>query len=549
MLRRDFLSGAFALTLASGRTAFGASTQSVKNIMDYRADPSGGELSTGSIQRAIDDVFKSGGGTVQVPPGIFLTGRIDLKSRVTLYLEQGSTLLGSRVLKDYESTESRDARQRHLIFAIDAENVTIAGSGRIDGQGPSFWEPSDGIVIAPEEQWRAVASHDLKPKESGRPSPMLYFVNCSHLRIQDVHIENSPGWTINAVNCDDVLIQGIAIRNSIDGPNTDGIDLTGCQDVVVTHCSVETGDDAVCLKSENPFGPEPRLIKNVRVTNCTLTTCCNGFKLGTNSEGGFEEITFSDSVVQNQNVPFKNRVISGIALEVVDGGWIDGVTVTGIRMQRTRAPIFIHMGNRQHMREHHGLRNVRIDDVQASDTLLASSITGLPGTYAHDISLSNIHVNTVLPSRPDWVGRPVPEKPTQYPEAWMFGMLPASGLYARHVRNLHLSHVAMDATAGEDRPTIIFDDVIGATIAELSSTPVKGKMPLVKLTDCQEIRIENPTIPSGTNIFLGVAGEGSSGIVLTGNDLSRAHRAFQTNEGASKQAVDLTGNVSVPEEH
>lgn len=549
MLRRDFLSGAFALTVASARTALGATPQTVKNILDYQADRSGRILSTGSIQRAIDDVFKAGGGTVQVPPGTFLTGRIDLRSRVTLYLEQGGTLLGSTALKDYVSSETGDTHQRHLIFAMDAEEVTIAGPGRIDGQGPSFWEPSGQAPFAPDEQWRAVASHDLKPKESGRPSPMLYFVNCRQLRIQDVQIENSPGWTVNAVNCDDVVIQGIAIRNPIDGPNTDGIDLTGCQNVEVNNCSVETGDDAVCLKSVNPFGPEPRLIRNVRVTNCTLTTCCNGFKLGTDSRGGFEDITFSDSVVQNKDVPFKDRVVSGIALEVVDGGWIDGVTVTGIRMQRTRAPIFIHMGSRQRLREHHGLRNVRIDDVQASDALLASSITGLPGTYAHDISLSNIRVSTSLPCRPEWVGRPVPEKPTQYPEAWMFGMLPASGLYARHVRNLHLSHVVMSATTGEERPTIVFDDVIGTTIAELSSTPVGGKKPIIELTDCREVQIENSAAPSGTNLFVGVAGKNSGGIVLNEDDLSRAHKSFQTGEGASKSAVTLTGNTSVPEEH
>lgn len=547
MRRRDFLSGAFSLAVASARTALGASPQTVKNILDYQADRSGRMLSTGSIQRAINDVFKTGGGTVQVPPGTFLTGRIDLRSRVTLYLERGGTLLGSTSLKDYASPENRDSSQRHLIFAIDAEDVTIAGPGRIDGQGPSFWEPSGEAPFASDEQWHAVASHDLKPKKSGRPSPMLHFVNCRQLRIQDVQIENSPGWTVSAVNCDDVVIQGIAIRNPIDGPNTDGIDLTGCQNVVVNNCSVETGDDAVCLKSLNPFGSEPRLIRNVRVTNCTLTTCCNGFKLGTDSQGGFEDITFSNSIIQNKDVPFKDRVISGIALEVVDGGWIDGVTVTGIRMQRTRAPIFIHMGNRKALREHHGLRNVRIDDVQATDALLASSITGLPGTYAHDISLSNIRVSTTLPSRPDWVGRTVPEKPTQYPEAWMFGMLPASGLYARHVRNLRLSHVAIDATAHEERPTIVFDDVIGAKIAELSSTPVDGEKPIVELTDCREVQIENSVAPSGTTLFVGIAGEKSGSIVLNKDDLSGARKSFQTGGGASKSAVTITGGTSAPE--
>jgi polygalacturonase len=149
------------------------------------------------------------------------------------------------------------------------------------------------------------------------------------------------------VNCDSVEIQGIAIRNPINGPNTDGIDIVCSQGVRISNCTIFTGDDAICLKSETPYGGEPRLVKDVAVSDCTLTTCCNGFKIGTGSQGGFEQITFSNSSVVNDDVPFKERVSSGVALEVVDGGWIDGVVVTGIRMQRARTPIFIRLGNRK----------------------------------------------------------------------------------------------------------------------------------------------------------------------------------------------------------
>lgn len=546
MLRRDFLSGAFVLTLSSVGTSLATPPQTAKNILDYGADPSGKAPSTASIQRAIDDIFKAGGGTVQIPSGTFLTGRIDLKSRVTLYLNDGCTILGSISLHDYERSEGGHADERHLIFAVDAEEVAVAGPGRIDGQGAAFWEPSDKPPFPPDEQWHAVASHDLQPKSSGRPSPMLYFVNCRGLRIEDLHIENSPGRAVNAFNCDNVLIQRIKVGNPVNSPNTDGIDLTGCQHAVISDCTVNTGDDAICLKSLNPYGSEPRLTKDIRITNCTLTTCCNGFKIGTESEGGFEDITFSNSVVQNQNGPLKDHVISGIALEVVDGGWIDGVTVTGIEMQRTRAPIFIHLGDRKrpHNYPQHGLRNVHIENVHASGALLASSITGLPGTDIQDVTLSNIRVGTILPSRPEWVGRQVPEKPTQYPEAWMFGMLPASGLFARHVRNLQLSHVALNADSREERSTVIFDDVTNATISEFSSTSIAGKMPVVQLIDCRDVRIESSTTPAGTNTFVAVEGAGSDGIRLIGDDLGTARRPFETSGGADKRAVTMTGNVS-----
>ena len=489
MQRRDFLSTLpIALGVVAARHGFSQLAQSTKSILDYGAKPDGRTLNTGAIQRAIDDVFRSGGGTVIVPQGIFLTGRIELKARVTLNLQSGSTLLGSTSINDYTFPGSNP---RHLIFAHDADDVTLTGPGRIDGQGPSFWEPSGRALSPPEEEWADVASHSLVPKKSGRPSPLLDFVNCQRLKINGVHIENAPGWTLRTVNSDNIEIRSVSIKNPTVGPNTDGIDITGCQNVLITDCVIDTGDDAICLKSENPYGPEPRLLKNIEVTRCALTTCCNGFKLGTSSEGGFENIKFSNSVIRNGAVPFGNRVISGIALEVVDGGWIDGVEVTGIRMERTRTAIFIRLENRKHAHDNpqHGIRNVNIENVQATEALLASSITGLPGMNVQDVTLSHIQVQNVLPVRPESISRSVPEKESAYPEARMFGMLPATGLYVRHVRNLHLNDLVFTATAGESRPAVIFDDVDGAEINGLTSAPVKRGTPILQQIGSRNVKI------------------------------------------------------------
>lgn len=496
MLRRDFLS---TLPLALGVVAVGQGfsqlAQASKSILEYGAKPDGRTLNTRAIQRAIDDVFRSGGGTVNVPEGTFLTGRIELKARVTFNLQSGSTLLGSTSINDYNAEHGSPSypgnNPRHLIFAQDADDVTLTGPGRIDGQGPSFWEPSRRAPLPPEEEWAEVASLSMAPKKSGRPSPMLEFVNCQRLKINGVHIENAPGWTLRTVNSDNIEIRGVSIKNPTVGPNTDGMDISGCQNVLITDCMIDTGDDAICLKSENPYGPEPRLLKNIEVTNCTLTTCCNGFKLGTSSEGGFENIRFSNSVVRNGSVPFAERVIAGIALEVVDGGWIDGVEAKGIRMERTRAAIFIRLGNRKRSHNYlqHGIRNVNIEDVQATEALLASSITGLPGMNVQDVTLSHIQVQNVLPGRPEWIGRSVPEKESAYPEARMFGMLPATGLYVRHMQNLRLNDLAFTATAGEARPAVIFDDVDGAQVNGLTSAPVKRGTPILEQIGSRNVKI------------------------------------------------------------
>jgi polygalacturonase len=533
---------------SSGAEVLGrGQTPGTKNVVDYGAIPDGRKLSTSAIQRAIDDVFQAGGGTVYFPAGTFLTGRIDLRSGVDLNLAAGCTLRGSTSIGDYHGGEgSADASQKHLIYARDAEGITIEGEGTIDGQGPSFWERSDRKPLAQEDQWADVASHAYEEKRGGRPSPMIRFANCRKVRVSNVHLVNSAGWTLHLLNCDDVQVTGMSIKNPVYGPNTDGIDITGCQNVKVSGCTIATGDDAICLKSENPLGPEPRLVKNVAVTNCTLTTCCNGFKLGTSSEGGFEDISFTNSVIHNDPVSLGERVISGVALEVIDGGWIDGVTVSGIQMQRTRTPVFIRLGNRKrvHNYSQHGLRNVSIDNVQATESILASSITGLSGDEVRDVTLSNMRIDNVLPSRPEWVGSDVPEKENAYPEARMFGMLPVSGLYVRHARGIHLDRIAIRTTQGEARPTVMFDDVDGASITALASTPVSGKQPIVMLSNARNVSISESAAPAGTGTFVGVSGSKSEGITLSGDDLRGTREAVAQGRDVSPQAVTLSGNTT-----
>ena len=517
--------------------------------LQFGAKGDGKALDSPAINTAIDACNRAGGGMVYLHSGVYRSGTVILKSNVTLYVEASATILGSVDLDDYTAMPgppiNGDANQKHLIFARNATNVTLTGPGRIDGQGQNFWEPSGRAPLPPEDQWADVVAHAWKKKTTGRPSPMLEFVECRWLRIEDLRIENSPGWTMRPYNCDNVYISGIAVKNPVYGSNTDGMDITGCQNVFVSNCSIDTGDDAICIKSEAPYGGEPRVGKNIVVTNCVLTTCCNGFKLGTATEGGFENITFSNSVIYNNDVPFKNRVISGVALEVVDGGWIDGVVVSGIQMQRTRTPIFIRLGNRRRSFDfpQHGLRGVSIENIHSSDALLASSITGLPGMEVLDVTISNIRVDNVLPCLPQWVGRSVPEVPKTYPEARMFGMLPASGLYVRHVRGLRLDDLVFSATASEARPTVIFDDVMGARISGFATTSIASTQPILQLINTSDVWISGGSSPAGTAVFAGIQGSSSANILLSDNDLRYAQKPLEFADNASPKAAMLSGNI------
>lgn len=519
---------------------------SLFNVRAHGATGDARDLDTAAINRAIDACTAAGGGVVYVPPGVYLVGTVVLKSNVTLYLEAGATLLGSKNIGDYTPMAGPDAEadagQKHLIFAREAENVTLAGHGVIDGQGPAFWVPSGRPPLPASEAWRDVEAHAWKPLK--RASPMLEFCRCRNLHIEDVRIQNSAGWTLRPIECDNVFIRGITIKNPVYGSNTDGIDPTGCQNVFISDCTIDTGDDAICLKSEAPYGGTPRLSKNITITNCVLTTCCNGLKFGTATHGGFENVAFTNSVIYNADVNLKARVISGIAIEMVDGGWVEGVTISNIRMQRTRTPIFIRRGNRTPRPDGTPgtLRGVMIDNVHATGAVLACSITGLPGFPVEDVTLSNIRIDSDDPGKAEWAYRAIPEVAPNYPEARMFGRLPASGLYCRHAEGVRLHHVEFRAPSAEQRPVIVCDDVADLEVDGLRGTPIEGTQPTVKLTQCRDVLLCSCVAPKAA-AFVGIDGDRSARVVVMNSELSGARQPTALGPDVPNGALMLAGNT------
>ena len=544
------------LTVSAAENA-AVSGPRIFDVKSFGAKGDGKTLDSTAINRSVDACNSSGGGMVYVAPGTYLCGTVVLKSNVTLYLEAGSTLLGSPEFSNYTrepfragskddvfGNDKRDTSERHLIFARDAVNVTLAGPGKIDGQGPTYWVPSNRVVPPPQDDWKDVATYDWKAV-ANRPSPMLEFYNCKNLRIENVQIENASGWTLRPVECENVFIHGIKIKNPVIGINTDGIDIVGCKNVFISDCLIDTGDDAICLKSETPYGGDGRPTKNITITNCVLTCCCNALKFGTATYGSFENITFSNSVIFNEAVDLKARVISGVAVEMVDGGAVEGVMISNIRMQRVRTPIFIRRGSR-HVRPDGSpgtVRGVTIENIYATDSILTSSVTGLAGFEVEDINLSNIHIESREAGEAGWVNRELPDVAGAYPEARMFGRLPAYGLYCRHVKGLRLRHVEFRAAAGEARPALHCDDVNDLEIDGLRSAPISGAQPVIKLVQVKQALIRGCTAPEGTNIYLEVQGEQTKQVVLMNNNLVAAKSLVQINKDVPEKMVTTSGNI------
>lgn len=454
------------------------SKTSIFNIKDYGAVGDSITLDTKAIQSAIDACTTAGGGTVRVPAGYFHTGTIILKSNVILSLDYGAFILGSQNIDDYDASlkvarESESAKGYCLIYAQDATNIAIEGLGVIDGRGTPNAFPKD--------------------EEKGLPRPrLLRMENCNQVRMQGVTYKRPAFWGIHLVDCTNIHIDDITVRFRNNQANNDGLDIDGCQNVLIENCDIDSGDDAICLKSSlNPC-------RNIVVRNCVVSSNTAPLKFGTSSRGGFIDVNVS-------NCYFYNSPMGAIKLELVDGGQMENINISRITMENVGSPIFIRLGNRGRIYKNFTtqiqnadvkpegapigtIKNVRISDIIAEVTIedfaphggtnlnkpkldkitdrqraMAGPImiTGIPGHYIENVTLENIEISYTGLGTVEDSKNEVAEDIARYPEQFFFGVLPAWGAYIRHAKNIEFKNVKMSVRKPDAREMIITEDVEG----------------------------------------------------------------------------------------
>lgn len=347
------------------------------DVTTYGAVGDGKTLCTQAIQQAIDATQATQGGRVYFPAGTYLTGSVHLHSGVTLDLHPAATILGSPNLEDYSEHgwgQHIDRTPWHLIGAFDCHDITITGGGTINGNGPAFWEPVTNTPGSDEptplEEIDVFTASPLHAKDPAtarlipimaykdkRPSPMIEITGCSNVRINNIHITNSAGWNLHLHNSEFIYLHGIKLTSSMRGPNNDGFDITGCQDVMVSDCYLSCCDDAIVLKTT----PDSRPIERVTVTNCIMRTHCVALKCGTSeSFHDFRQITFSNCVVFGSS--------RAVGLYTTEGAIIEDVTISNIVCD-TKLPCIlnrpIHLDARRKTPESKlgTIRNVTISNV------------------------------------------------------------------------------------------------------------------------------------------------------------------------------------------
>lgn len=452
-------------------------------VQDYGAVGDGIAMDTRALQGAIDACHAQGGGVVWVPAGDYQIGTIVLKSNVTLSLDYGATLLGSKDLADYPTEgldNPREGGPHTLIYANGAKNVRIEGLGVIDGRG--------SYEVFPR-------SAKNSQKRLTRPR-LLRMVDCENITFSGVTYKRPAFWGIHLVDCKDVVFTGVTVRFRNNNYNNDGLDIDGCENVLIENCDIDAGDDAICLKSSK------YPCRNIIVRGCRVSSSTSPLKFGTSSSGGFIDVKVT-------NCYFYDSPMGAIKLQLVDGGRLENVDISRITMKNVGNPIFIRLGNRGRIYsgELSGgkqgadvdpegapvgiLRNIRIRDLVAEvtieDRVKAASapykgikvdttpgvtdgekarsgpimITGIPGHYVEDVLLENIKISYPGHGTEEDARREVPEDIARYPEQFFFGVLPAWGAYVRHARNIEFRNVELLLRGPDARERIVLEDVEG----------------------------------------------------------------------------------------
>jgi hypothetical protein len=480
------------------------------NLRDFGACADGKTNDAAAIQKAVDACHKAGGGTVFIPPGDYLTGTIDLRTNVTLYLEAGATLWGSKDRKDY--------RLPFLIYAEDASNVAIRGRGTIDGNGTSFF-----LRLGEKQKAR-----------DWRPSRMLRFNRCENILLEDIQLRNSPAWTVHPVDCERITIRGISILNGVyeeDGPNTDGINPDGCSRVRISDSYIQTGDDSICLKISDGPG-EKKVCRDITVTNCVLLSMENALKIGTQTCGEFRNITFSNCAIRDAGC--------GVAVRMCDGGLIDGLVVNNISMTLPHdgVPIFLWSWRRHEDTPWGTVKNIMISNITATADACIF-ISGVKERPIKGVTLDNIRIFMRGGQRQKYHASP----PYPYP---VTGHRRAPyDIFCRYTSDLKLRNIKVTWSEPEKPEwgsAIRCQGVKNLEIAGFEGRQSLGsRAPAVWLKDVKGAFIHKCRAPRHTGTFLKLD-EGTEAVTLMHNDLRLAEKIAQIEPSVGPDALFEAGN-------
>lgn len=424
----------------------------IVSITDFGGIGDGIELNTQAFAKAIDDLSAKGGGQLTVPSGVWLTGPIVFKSNINLHLEDKAIILFSPDKDLYPLVETVfegfDTRRcQSPISGKNLVNVAITGSGAIDGNGhywrplkrqkvsDNFWkrETSKGGVFKRDDYWMPSAQYlhgdtisnmnvprNLKTEAEWasvrdflRPV-MISFQQCKNVYLQGVIFQNSPAWNIHPFMCENVILDGVLVRNPSYAQNGDGLDLESCKNAIIVNSTFDVGDDGICIKSGKDEDGLKRNIpcENVIVDNCTVFKGHGGFVVGSEMSGGVKNISVSNCQFLGTDVGLRFKSSRG------RGGVVENIYITNISMiDISTEPIHFNLyyGGKsvvETLEDNDAepvtevippvsittptFRNIFIKDVTCSNARKAMYFYGLPEHNIDNINVENVVIHSEL---------------------------------------------------------------------------------------------------------------------------------------------------------
>lgn len=454
------------------------------NIRDFGATGNGADIDSPAINRAIEAAAAVGGGTVYFPAGTYACYSIRLRSNITLYLDNGAVILAAypTLTEGYDAPEPNDYNmyqdfghshfRNSLIWGVGLDRITIRGDGTIDGLG-------------------------LTRDESRRPGVGNKAVSlklCTNVTISDIKMYRCGHFALLATGVDNLTLANVTVDT-----NRDGFDIDCCRNVRIYGCTVNAPwDDAIVLKSSYALG-YTQDTENVTISDCLVSGYDRGsvldgtyqryepqapdmgfvtgrIKLGTESSGGFRNIAITNCIFER---------CRGLALETVDGGALEDIVISNITMRDiVNAPIFLRLGARLRSPDRTPVgRMARITisnvNVYNADSRYSCIISGIPGHRIQEVTLSGIRIHYKGGYTAE-DGLLVPaENESAYPEPWMFGTIPASGFFIRHVSDIELRDVKLYYAAPDYRPSLWLEDVQDCRLTDYHGWVADGAEPYI----------------------------------------------------------------------
>lgn len=508
------------------------------NITQYGAVPDGHRLNTHAIQSAIDDCSKKGGGTVQVPSGLWLTGPVVLKSNVNLNLAVGATLLFTRDKSQYPLVKANwegydQMRNQSPISAEGATNIAITGKGIIDGNGDAWrmvkkdkltesqwkklvasggvvskdgrlWMPSEGFAkgqdmkdpgrITPDRD----EAHYRSVKDFLRPN-LLVLTKCDRILLEGVTFQNSPAWNLHPLMSSNITVRNILVKNPWYAQNGDGIDLESCRNVLIENSVFDVGDDGLCIKSGRDADGRARAMptQDVIIRGCTVYASHGGFVVGSEMSGGANNIYVSNCTFVGSDIGLRFKTTRG------RGGIVENIFIRDIYMKDIPGDAVLfdmyYMGNDPVPMEGEKRELPKVQMLPVDETT----------PQFRNINISNVYCNGAKKA------------------------IFIRGLPEMHVKNIKIENSVFQSDNGVD-----IQEASGITLNNIKVFSKKTH-PVIDIINSDNISISKFDYTNGADLLIRIAGERTKSVAVQQTNYGNTKVKAKAELGANESSVQI----------